>query len=457
MFLLKNVVKLLKMKVETIGKTVKNLGEGVVITTVLDKRYAKKDGSYNVSIQVYHDRKYLYVRTKYSVVSVDELTDEMNADIENKFDYVRKIVKNLIANNEFSLRTLNDILSAPDCNSLNDAMRNRVNMLREKGQISTANHYECAINKFEKYYGSANDDHIPFSKVNAGLFKDFKSRLEKEGRKEATIMIYMSDFKTVINEAIANKLMDEHNFPFKRNQYDNKCEIPNKPNKRSDSYFTRKEMDKIFKYYEESTTDTQKKWLSLFLFSYLAGGINVADMLRLKYDAHYFNTEGKEFRYIREKTKRKSDMEIHIPILDYMRELIKTANETRKNYAEPKRGAYVFPFLNDKMSIAQVKREIQSVNALISSQLKTIARKLEIEKDNEPSMTYARHSFSKNMKNLSWKDDHGRIYMIPTEIIEYAMGHVLKGVSGNYLDGYNTDPLRYYISMLLPNPQTEAA
>lgn len=431
------------MKVETIGNPRTEVD--VVITTVLDKRYAKKDGTYNVSIQVYHERKYLYHRTKISVRSIKDITSEMYDRIDKEFDYVRKNVKNLYEDDEFSLLALNKILKAPKTNTLNDAMRNKINEFKANDKISTAGHYECALRKFEKYYGE-----VTFEKVNAALFEDFKSKLEKEGLRSATQMIYFSDFKTVIKRAIYCKLMKRSRYPFREDNEDIlKCEMPSGSVKRQDCYFTLDEMGKIFNYYENATL-LSKKWISLFLFSYLSGGINFADMCRLKYTDAYFKSGCQELAYVRKKTeektkkKRNDEKVIRIPLFDYTKELIKTANLAQRNTAEPKIGDYVFPFLNDKMNEFEKKRAIQTAGAYIGSQIKTVAKKLGIEKEHAPSMTYARHSFGTNMRNI--KID-GR--PIDSAYVEYQLGHSLKGAGDHYFAGYDIQIMVEYNSALL--------
>ena len=413
----------------------------VSISVIVDKRYEKKNG-YNVSIQVYYGREYLYHKLGYTIKSWSEITPEIEDYFRSELDYVYENVKNLFLAREFSISALKKILQAPKCNTINDAMREKIDEFRKKGQISSAGHIECALKKFNEYFGE-----VAFDKINAAMFNEYKERLFAEGKTVATVLIYLNDFKAVMNKCIALKKMDIRNFPFKQNKYDVlKCEMPICPNKRTECYFSKAEMDKIFEYYENSTLLT-KKWISLFLFSYLAGGINLADMLRLKYDQHYFDTEGKELKYVRKKTEFHNKKIICIPLFDYMKELIYTANLAQRNTAEPKLGDYVFPFLNDKMTQAEVKTTIQMAGAYIGSQLKTVAKKLGINK--KPSMTYARHSFATNMRRLG----------IPSEYIEYAMGHVIKGVAGNYFGGYTFEQMTNYNSQLLSshNIKVEAA
>ena len=415
----------------------------VEISIVLDTRYAKKDGTHNVSILVYHEGDYLYHKMNLCLKTWDEIQPDEEDKVYQEFDHVYKIVKNLYNDDMFSMEALKTILKAPKCNTLNDAMNQKIKRLLDNEQYSTASHYKSALKRFEAYFG----EKVPLNKVNAAMFNEYKENLIKEGKSTATIIIYMGDFKTVITEAIALKKMPAKNFPFKQNKYDVlKCEFPMCPNKRTDCFFTKDEMDKMFTYYESSKKITQK-WLSLFLFSYLAGGINFADMLRLKYDKYYFDSGEKELQFIRKKTERHNKMVVRIPLFDYMKRLIEDINTLHGRLTSPKEGEYVFPFLKDGMSALEEKKTIFSANNKVSTQLKNFAKHNNIQKN--PSPTYARHSFATNMRRMG----------VPAEYIEYAMGHALKGVAGNYFGGYPFETMVKYNSMLLRSHdlQLEAA
>lgn len=415
----------------------------VEVSIVLDTRYAKKDGTHNVAIMVYHEKQYLYHQMKLALHSWDEIHPDEEEKVYQELDYVYKMVKNLYNDDMFSITALKAVIRAPKCNTLNDAMNQKIKKLEDNEQHSTAAHYRSALKKFESYFGKE----VSLNKVNAAMFNQFKEKLYKEGKSTSTVIIYMCDFKTVISEAIALKKMPAKNYPFKQSKYDIlKCELPICPNKRTDCFFSKDEMDKLFTYYESSKR-IAKKWLSLFMFSYLAGGINFADMLRLKYDKYYFDSQEKELQFIRKKTERNNQMVVRIPLFDYMKKLIEEINAMHDRINAPKEGEYVFPFLNDKMTAREKDDAVFKANTKSSRQLKLFAKECNITKS--PSTTYARHSFATNMRRMG----------VPAEYIEYAMGHALKGVAGNYFGGYPFETMVKYNSMLLRSHdlQLEAA
>ena len=168
----------------------------VSISVIVDKRYEKKNG-YNVSIQVYYGREYLYHKLGYTIKSWSEITPEIEDYFRSELDYVYENVKNLFLAREFSISALKKILQAPKCNTINDAMREKIDEFRKKGQISSAGHIECALKKFNEYFGE-----VAFDKINAAMFNEYKERLFAEGKTVATVLIYLNDFKAVMNKCI---------------------------------------------------------------------------------------------------------------------------------------------------------------------------------------------------------------------------------------------------------------
>lgn len=83
--------------------------------------------------------------------------------------------------------------------------------------------------------------------------------------------------------------------------------------------------------------------LGYFLFSYLGNGMNVADMVHLRYDEQYTNSNGTEFIFMRQKTSARtggrSIVVVPIDLLPMQKLLGRLATI-------PKPGAYVFPILN---------------------------------------------------------------------------------------------------------------
>ena len=163
--------------------------------------------------------------------------------------------------------------------------------------------------------------------------------------------------------------------------------------------------------------------LGLFLFSYLANGANMADIVKLRYDDFYYNHEQKAMRFIRQKTMRETDgMEVIFPILPQMQVILDRI--ARK----PQRGALVFDIIKEGMTETRIKEIVSCENANINARMENVAKMLGMEE--RPTPTWCRHSYATNLRDAG----------VSTEYISTMMGHTMTSGSAttlNYLSRYN--------------------
>ena len=163
--------------------------------------------------------------------------------------------------------------------------------------------------------------------------------------------------------------------------------------------------------------------MGLFLFSYLANGANMADIVKLRYDDFYYNHEQKAMRFIRQKTMRETDgMEVIFPILPQMRVILDRI--ARK----PQRGALVFDIIKEGMTEKRIKEIVSCENANINARMENVTKLLGMEEKLTP--TWCRHSYATNLRDAG----------VSTEYISTMMGHTMTSGSAttlNYLSRYN--------------------
>lgn len=386
---------------------------------VFDERYEHKDGTHNVSVMLYYKGEYFHHRTGLKLKSWEDASSREQQAVYKVYDKIYALVSDLVDQQVFSFSELKSRLSAPLVQTLNDYVAQRIEKYKKNNQFSTAAHYDGALKLYTKVNGET-----PFAKVTSTHFNKLKDYMIENGYSSTTMCIYFSDLKSVVNEAMYKGLVKEVNYPFKKHIYDTqKVEIP-KPKKRTMSFLTKDEMQKVYEYYKE----TKDKYIGLFLFSYLAGGMNLADVMRLKWNQHYFDTDQKEFLYKRKKTVHKNDFFIRVAISDLMREIIGD---------EPVLDEYVFPYLRNCNSILEQKNIILNEGKNTTNHLRKMCKKLNINKEVTP--TYARHSYSTILRREC----------VPGDFVEYSMGHSMKGSAGNYFGGYTTDQMLMFNSKLL--------
>lgn len=390
----------------------------VAVSINLDERYCKKDFTHNVTISVYHGKKYYHHKTKLSLSRWEDVTPEEEQLIYEQFNHVFETVKSIYDPDTFSLQELEQRLKAPRAITINSLMRTRIASFKGKAKLSSVGHYRGALKIFDELFGE-----VPFAKLHGTQFIQMREYMEEHNYSPTTIAIYLNDFKSAVNEALHRKLIDPSRYPFKQHVYDEgKVEIP-KSKTRADSFLDKDTMTRLWNIYRSKPNE----FAGLFFFSYLAGGMNMADILRLKWDS-YLDTNGELFRYKRSKTQNVTNIVIAFPVTEEIKFIL-------RDYT-PKRGEYVFPYLSQCKNEEEIQKRIQYINNRCSYHARRLCNKNGVRGD--ISATWARHSFNTVMRRE----------LVPLDYIECTMGHVFENAQ-HYFGGYTPEQMREYHSHLL--------
>ena len=274
------------------------------VTIWLDTRRAKKDGRYPVKIEITHRRKQYYYPTQISLTEsefshvisnkpgkkltearakLQEFERQANASVD-------KIAEDL--NSEFTVELFEKYLgiSAPDYNDVYKCIQRKVDLLKEKGRIKTAEGYESAIKIFKKYTGA---DTLSFNEVDKKFLEGFEIYMLKQKKSMTTVGIYSRYLRSIFNEAIDEKLVYPEIYPFGRNKY----QIPQPANNKR--ALPDVDLIKLFQYTpEENTWEEYAK--DMWMLSLLCQGMNMKDIANLRYK----NIQDDKILFTREKTKR---------------------------------------------------------------------------------------------------------------------------------------------------------
>lgn len=180
-----------------------------------------------------------------------------------------------------------------------------------------------------------------------------------------------------------------------------------------------KEIKAIYQYKAEpfSKADYARDF---WVFSYIANGMNMADICRLKYK----DVSKETFSFIRHKTKEKNKncRTITVPITDDISQIIiKWGNKVKSA------DNYVFPFLKDGATENQILTSVRHRVAKLNEGLKIICNDLGIEK--KLTSYSARHSFATTLKRS----------LISTEYISESLGHANLDITKRYLDSFENE------------------
>ena len=303
--------------------------------------------------------------------------------------------------------------------------------------VSTAQHYQEALNRFVKDMGSE----VHFIDVN----KDFVYRWRKAMSRElckTTINIYLRSFSAVLHSAFDKKMI--RTTPkdlFKGfNIYGKNCSLSRKHWFMSvvdwarlwDFYYTEGEGNSTYEHWRNDYKKNNLEAAGLLLFMYLANGMNLRDLCILRYDKLYFTTNKSSLRFIRHKTAERTAQETEFPILPELRIIIE------RQGCKEKPNGLVFPYL--ALAIGDEKEEICQtafVGHVIRKRMRNVAEALDWPF--VPTPTWARHSFATNLIQSG----------VPKDDVAWAMAHADNSVTGNYIAAYSQQQMKSYNSLLL--------
>ena len=359
--------------------------DGISILTTFDNRRVKQSGLYPIKIQVVYNRKQKYYSTGKELTHADwEKLHEtksknlisIRSDIKNSFDKIENAVRLLSESGNFSFDTLNIYLGKCVGDSVNTAFKTKIETLIESGSIGNSDVYTCAYKHFEKYAGS----NFPFESVTIDWLKKYEKSMLDEGKSYTTISMYIRCIRALFNEAKSIGVIKETQYPFGKNKY----EVPSGKGRKL--ALTLAQIKQIITY--SDGTEATERYRDIWFFSYLCNGINVNDMLKLRYS----NIDGDEIHFYRSKTihTSKEKKEIEALVTPEMKQIIAKWGNPNNN-----QNNYVFPFLTGEETPLEQKRKIQDVTHRINKRLKKIGVAIGIS----GLSTYtARHSFASVLK-----------------------------------------------------------
>jgi hypothetical protein len=262
---------------------------------MLDNRRENVSGKYPVKIRVTwkRDRKYYATGKELTLDEWERLpkakASELSAikkDIQLTFEKVKESVQLLEDGKGFSFDALNVQLGKGIVDSVNSAFKSKIELLKNEERIGTKIFYECALHSIAEFGG----DNISFESITVAWLKRYEKHMVDAEKSYTTIGMYIRGLRTIMNEAIKSGLIRSSLYPFGKDKYD----IPEGEGRKL--ALTLKQIKEIISF--SDGLEASEHYRDLWFFSYLCNGINIVDMLKLKYG----NIENGELSFYRSKT-----------------------------------------------------------------------------------------------------------------------------------------------------------
>lgn len=357
--------------------------DGITIASILDTRKKTIRGNYPIKIRVTFRRVRKYYSTGKELTSDewDSLSTKKSKEskliresIENSFSLVKSNVETLAEKGNFSFDTLNLRLSKTTGDSLNIAFKIKIENLLKEERIGSKLVCQNVLNNIELFSGS----NVYFETVTVDWLKKFEKFLLKD-KNHTTVGIHMREIRTIMNQAKKADIIKEAQYPFGKDKYEIQTGEGTK------KALTINQISEIVKFSDGGTTT--EKYRDLWFFIYLCNGINVADMIKLKFK----DIKEDEICFIRQKTERTTKVKktIRATLTPELKYII----DKWGNKSQPEN--FIFPYLTGKEDAEKRKKITQDLTKRINTKMKLIGKHLGI--GNITTYT-ARHSFATVLK-----------------------------------------------------------
>jgi site-specific recombinase XerD len=233
---------------------------------------------------------------------------------------------------------------------------------------------------------------------------------EIKGKTLTTVGIYLRGLRVIFNRAIESKAIDREIYPFGSRRY----EIPASTNTKK--AFNSDQLLKLYQAMPE--TPEQEKAKDFWFFSFVCNGMNMKDILHLKWKS----LNDGQIEFVREKTKRTkkaNSKPIQVPLTDFAKSFIEKYGTTEK-----KPNGFVFPILSENDN-AEMQHAVKlNFIRFVNQHIKKLAKANEL---NESISTYwARHSFATTAVRKK----------ASMEYVSEALGHSDLKTTRNYFAGF---------------------
>jgi integrase/recombinase XerD len=354
----------------------------------------------------------------------NETLKKDKVSIINGFKVIEEKISEIVNTDKkpFSFDLLFKKILRGDRTDLFMAFNDKINRLMNEDRIGSAISYTSTLASFWTFINEYKES-LPFTKlyksgdwlknqykslsfnqINDDLVKRYKQHLKDENKSDATIGIYLRNFRAILNE----NDIPAANYPFGKD----KVSIPKGSSRK---IALSKQVISLLA--QHPLVENPKMYRDLWMFSYLCNGANLKDIFRLKQK----NIQANFIYFKRAKTERtsKDPKEIQVHIHAEMQRII---DEYGIKFS--KKEEYLFPFLKQGISAIQEAIVIADYTKRINKTMNRIASELEINVN--ITLYCARHSFAVNSERAGHRHS----------LISLGLGHSTIGQTTSYLGSF---------------------
>ncbi len=294
-----------------------------------------------------------------------------------------------------------------------------IKKLLQQGRIGSAINYQRTFRSIKAFNGN-----VLFSEITISFLFQYENWMITRDASKTTVGIVLRPLRSIFNEAIEDGIISKENcYPFGRKKY----QIPTSRNLKK--ALTKEELGRI--YFYKPGSEKQEVGRAYWLFCYFANGMNVKDMINLKWK----NIQGEYLIFERSKTESSTRINPK-PIIVYLTEELWDIINAHGN-ANRLPQNFIFPIMQTELNPLEQFDLLNYVRRLINEAMAEIANETCIDKRVTTIVT--RHSFSTQLKRAG----------VSTEYIQEALGHTNIKTTENYLDSFPVEMKKEFACKLL--------
>jgi len=408
------------------------------ITLYLDTRRNPQNGKYNVRLRLYNtgSKKTRFITTVFKFTKKDFKSVWETKTPRTEFKQDRKKLDKLLERAEKIAGQIKPFTFDSFETVWNDKPGEKENIFiqydalieqkKKNGQLGTADNYQYSkqsLINFLKDENGEDPEKLLFREITPVWLQQYENFMIEKGKSPTTIGIYLRPLRALLNDAIANNIISGDIYPFGRRKY----EIPHSNNtKRA---LSRDQLKNLFE--AKPATPEQRKAKDYFFFLYSCAGLNVKDLINLKY--HHLKDD--KLIYIREKTKRTTKSHSK-PVVVYLNQHAKDFIEKYGNDVKTPEN-FIFPICTPQMTDEQKYMQSKTFTRFINQHLKKLA-----EANNLPSdiSTYwSRHTFATTAIRSG----------ASLEQISQALNHKDLSTTKAYFEGFEDEAMKELTNNLM--------
>ncbi len=301
-----------------------------------------------------------------------------------------------------------------------------INELTKNKQFGTASSYDLSqksIETFIKHKGKKISN-LTFYDITPEWLQEYETYMtEIKKRSLTTVGIYLRVLRASFNKAIDEKEIDRDFYPFGKRKY----KIPATKNVKK--ALNQSQLSILF--HAIPKTREQEKAKDFFFFSYACNGMNIKDILLLRFK----DIQDDKIEFVRAKTKHTTKTHskaITVYLNDFTKEMI-------KKYGNPDKTSNnrVFDIIPANTPPERQQVVIKNFTRFVNQHIKKLCKANDLPE--ETSTYWARHSFATNaIRNGA-----------SMEFIQESLGHENMKTTQNYFAGFDNEAKKEFANKIM--------